>query len=78
MEFSMCDERTFQVHSRCVNCGLLSAKQVSVPVDAEDAPSDIEEFLSSAALANTPFMCRRCDSSIAVIVAVTLKGSEAA
>lgn len=65
--------RTFLVHSRCENCDQMSTRKVVIPDDADDAPSDVDEFLESAALANLPFSCRRCDSSIAALVAVTME-----
>ena len=75
----MCDERVFLVHSRCSNCDQMSTRRVPIPADAEDAPADVDEFLESAALTNLPFSCRRCDSSIATLVAVTIdKAQEAA
>lgn len=69
----MCDGRTFLVHSRCECCDQMSTRRVVIPAGAEDAPGDVDEFLESAALANLPFSCRRCDSSIASLVAVTME-----
>ncbi len=72
----MCEKSVFLVHSRCSNCDLLSTRRVEIPDEAEDAPSDVEEFLESTALANLRFACRRCESSIATVVAVTMPKDE--
>lgn len=69
----MCEDRTFLIHSRCENCDQMSTRRVVVPGDAEDAPGDVDAFLESAALANLVFACRRCESSIATLVAVTME-----
>lgn len=69
----MCGERVFLVHSRCSNCDQMSTRRVPIPAEADDGPQDVDEFLESAALANLPFSCRRCESSIAVLVAVTME-----
>lgn len=74
----MCDGLAFHVHSRCLNCDNMSTRTIKIPAGAEDAPTSVDEFLDSAALANFPFMCRLCDSSIATIVAVTMREPEAA
>lgn len=69
----MCGDRVFLVHSRCENCDQMSTRRAVIPAGVEDAPGDVDEFLESAVLANLPFSCRRCDSSIASLVAVTME-----
>jgi hypothetical protein len=74
----MCLNVIFSVHFRCQNCGLVGTKTVAIPTDAEDGPRDVDEFTESAALANVAFSCRRCESSIGTIVAVTMASAEQA
>ena len=74
----MCKSTVFHVHSRCINCDLVSTRDIDIPADAEDGPMNVDEFLDSAALANMTFFCRRCDRSIATIIAVTMGREEEA
>lgn len=61
--------RSFTVFMKCENCLLPDEYKLAVPIQ-EEAPSTIDELLESAALASIPFKCRRCESTIAKVVAV--------
>jgi hypothetical protein len=65
--------REFTMHLRCSNCVRPSVQTVAVP-RVEEAPSTIDEFLSSAAMTNVPFHCRHCEGTSGILVAVTLEG----
>lgn len=65
----MSGTRSFAVFMKCENCLLPHEHRLSVPIE-EDAPSTIDELLESTALQSIPFKCRRCESTIAKIVAV--------
>lgn len=65
----MSGTRSFTVFMKCENCLLPHEHKLSVPIE-EDTPSTIDELLESAALQHIPFKCRRCESTIAKVVAV--------
>lgn len=67
--------REFTVHLRCANCVRPASRKVAVP-RVEDAPSTVSEFMESALLNSLVFCCAKCESSVGVLVAVTMEGRD--
>lgn len=65
--------REFSMHLRCSNCVRPSVRTIAVP-RAEGAPSTVDEFIGSAAMAGVAFRCPHCESCAGVLVAVTMLG----
>lgn len=60
----------FRLSMRCHNCRAKTASVVEVP-DADGAPTDVEDLLSSAFLARVPFRCGKCENPIGTILSVS-------
>jgi hypothetical protein len=67
----------FQLFVRCTNCLRDTSPVLDVPV-ADDAPTDVDELLESAALQQFRFECQDCGSAIASLVGANLLRERAA
>lgn len=63
--------QAFTLHIRCENCMKEQIRSVPVP-DAEDAPTDIDEFLGSNLLASLTYKCPGCDCVVGQLFAVSV------
>lgn len=77
MSVESCGVVQFKLYLRCTNCRKDSAHMLAVP-QVDDAPSDVDELVDSSILRTQCFLCDRCDSPIATLVAVTMPDRNAA
>lgn len=66
----------FELNLRCDNCLRESCQAVDIP-DVPDAPTTVAELLASSVLDRQPYVCRRCDGTIGVLVSVKSFGRPA-
>lgn len=62
--------RRFRLLMRCHNCRKETPKVIDFG-DDEDAPSDVDELLESAALSRIRYQCSECESAIGTIISVS-------
>lgn len=62
--------RRFRLLMRCHNCRKETPKVIDFG-DDEDAPSDVDELLESAALSRIRYQCSECESAIGTIIGVS-------